>query len=583
MWFADRDVFNRQLPVVQATRPLPASFPDVVGAIPPIGPQDADLAQRQVIQDPREAWLFAFPYKLTPNQCLNILRQALGGDLWQQSYLLALMLDSWATFRMASHKLREAACYTRFNVLPFIEDEGEKPTESAIKKAKLVSRGLRGMSPDPFSDECGMSGMIYDFTDAMLNGIAMTELIWNDARPGPLGYEQLPRAAAWVNPMHLSFTRAGLVCLYRSGTDRLDVPPELQLEKNLPRTGKAPNPNKFICSQFKSKSGSVLGAGFMRPLALYWAARQFNWDYMLRTARQHGTPFTDITFQPGKFPDAEREKILAYARQASVDRVLVHPQGTEAKVYPAQSLGPDNPTRFVLKECDEAALFLLLGQSATTMSTPGKLGEEGTHADVEDDRVRGVCNWAARNPLRQFARAILRVNIGDNEEVPNIEPDLTKPLDSAQVSQLVMAITGSGIPVRSEEFYKKISFTPPETGDTIVKDHGLAVMEDPMTATEMAEQQMEMQAQMAAQSSEQVEAAISERVRNGNIVRAGMSKDAIGRVLASASKSEVDEVEALVLRAQKSGTGNGEWKAVRAKIVQLANKPKARFKMPESR
>ena len=572
-----RDLSLRSPLVIQSTRPIPADFPGDNFAKSQPREDPANLEERSIRSDPREAWLFAYPFKLQPSQVLNILRQAMGGDLWQQSYLQALMLDSWATFRMASHKLREAAAYTRYTVAPYVEEEGEEPTKSAVQKAKDITRAFRNFNPNPFTDELGMSGAIYDFTDAMLAGVSMTEMIWHWVQ-GPQGQEMTPRAACWVNPMHLTFAMDGAITIYRNSKDQLAVPPEMQLERNLPRVKQVCDPDRYICSQFKSKSGSVLGAGFMRPLALYWAARQWNWEYCLNSAKKYGSPFLDITYIPGQFTQAELAAFRNMAYKASSDRVLVHPQGTTAEIIPAQSLGPDNAQRYILEETDKACLFLLLGQTATTMSTPGKLGEEGTHADVEDDRVIGLSNWVGRNPLRQLARAYMRVNYGNEEEAPEVSPDFTKPLDSAQVAQLAAAITNARIPVRSEEFYKKIGFTEPQPKDTVLRAGEQEIMEEPMTATEKQEIQMQQQMDMAAQMQEQSgqdDGQVSGQV-DAHLPRTSAGLRA---VLARAHKDDIDQVEKLVIKAQAAGTGNGEWKAVAIKLGELSRTNTARLKL----
>ena len=117
----------------------------------PSGIVDVADHDRIVRNDPRESFFWTLPNKLTPQQCLQMLRAALAGDLFQQFNLSQLMLDTWPTFRMASHQLMESAAYMRYAVHPNAE-EGKKPTPSAIEKADLVSRAIRSMSPDPFTD-----------------------------------------------------------------------------------------------------------------------------------------------------------------------------------------------------------------------------------------------------------------------------------------------------------------------------------------------------------------------------------------------------------------------------------------------
>jgi len=529
--------FLSQLPVQARAPRLPAlndvSLTNILppfGTNPPQGPianSDLDLNDRYIRSDPRELWYLSLPNKLTPQQCLQILRSALGGDIWQQWQLCAIMLDSWPTFRMASHQLMEAAAYARYAVHPCAE-EGKKPTPQAIERADLVSRAIRSMHPDPFNDEKGFSGMCYALCDAMLNGVSTVELIWDFRTSSDHGRERMPVSSAWVHPRHVSFTNEGQIAVFSENYNRLTYAGAPQSTK--------PSPDKFLCAQFMSKAGSCLGAGFMRPLVWYWAARQFNLEWMLNTAKQYGSPFIDITYKPGSVstgPGGELEKLNELLKTAGSQRRLIHPEGTLANIHPPTSLGKENPQRVLEEKADEACLFLLLGQKGTTTPTQGALGSQDTHETVKDERIAGVANWLARNPLRQFARAVLRVNYGNDDECPNIEPDFTKPLKPEQVGQMMSAVSGSRVPVRADEFYKKVGFTQPEAGEVVLAGGIIGVQSEPMTDDERFDQQLgqqvktaEVQMELGAEMEQGQSAQASEWARDNFVRATGTSEGA---------------------------------------------------------
>lgn len=532
--------------------------------------QDIDLNERVIRSDPRELWYLSLPHKLTPQQCLQILRSALGGDVWQQWQLCAIMLDSWPTFRMASHQLMEAAAYARYAVHPCAE-EGKKPTPQAIERADLVSRAIRSMHPDPFNDEKGFSGMCYTLCDAMLNGISTVELIWDFRNSSDHGRERMPVSSAWVHPRHVSFTNDGRIAIFGENYNRLTY-------SGAPES-MSPSPDKFICAQFMSKAGSPLGAGFMRPLVWYWAARQFNLEWMLNTAKQYGSPFIDITYKPGSVttgPGGELEKLNELLKTAGSQRRLIHPEGTLANIHPPTSLGEENPQRVLEEKADEACLFLLLGQKGTTTPTQGALGSQDTHENVKDERIAGVANWLARNPLRQFARAVLRVNYGNDDECPNIEPDFTKPLKPEQVGQMATSISGSRIPVRADEFYKKLGFTQPEAGETVIAGGVIGLQGEAMTDDERFDQQLgqqvkqaEVQMELQGEMDQGAPAQASEPVKV-NVVRAKGKK--LRDVLHAASSDELDELEAKLTAAENAPHHNGEAEALKETVLAIGRR-----------
>lgn len=493
----------------------------------PVGYEDIQPVERTIRNDPRESFYWTLPNKLTPQQCLQMLRAALAGDLFQQFNLCQLMLDTWPTFRMAAHQLLESAAYMRYAVHPFAE-EGKKPTKSAIDKADLVSRAIRSMAPDPFNDEKGFSGMVYVLGDAMLNGLSLVELLWEQKR-GSAGIEWLPTSSAWVHPRHYTFSTDGFVTLYTDDSDRINSGVFGY------RPGLRPDPDKFLCAQFISKAGTTLGAGFMRPLVWYWSARQFNNEWMMQTAKQYGSPFIDITYKPGTLstgPGGELEKLNEMLKTAGPQRRLLHPEGTTAEIHQPSSLGKENPQRVLEEKADEACLFLLLGQKGTTTAVSGQLGNDDSHENVKEERKLGLANWLARNPLRQFARAVLRRNYGSDDECPEVAPDTTKPLKTEQVGALATSISSSRMPVRADEFYKKVGFTQPEAGETVLVGGVLSIQGEALTdeekfAQDLQKQQAQGEAQIALQAEAQAAAGpvqASEKVKAIGGYRASMSE-----------------------------------------------------------
>ena len=544
--FAARTALNQALDAISTVKAATIHLPTLDVAtnqnVPANFGYTGDLEDRAIRSDPREMWYLAINGKITPAQAENIMRAGLGGDIWQKFMLERLLESKWPTFRMAFHQLREAVSYTKFNVIPHAE-EGEEPTKEAKERAGLVSRAIKSMNPHPYSDEKGFSGMVYDLCNAFMLGVGMTEIIWEKRRTSH-GMEMLPRAAAFVHPRHYTFTYNGEFAVFDSDPNYdFDDP---RGKANPPKRHTVPDQDKFICAQFSGSSGSSLTSGMMDPIVWLAVARVWCNEWALNTAKNFGSPFIDIVYRPGQSEQEERNKLAQFLKNAGAERRLIHPEGTLATIHPAQSLGSDNPQRYILEESDKQCLFLILGQAGTTVQTPGKLGDSGTHQDTKEERVAGLASWVARNPLRQFARAILRQNYGNDDMCPEIIPDRTRPLGSAEVSTLVSSINASGMPVRADELYKKIGFSQPEPGDIIVQRGEVIEM---LTEEEKYEQQMEQQqAQMEMQQQGQEPVAGSQRVQPFDIAA----------VLHRCTPDQLREIEDMVTAAEKATHLNGE-------------------------
>lgn len=610
-------IFGKQIgfgnPFVRAAAPNLPQPPDnprdpLVEPLPPFGTNppkrplvgaSTDLAERLISSDPRDLWYLALPNKLTPNQVVMILRSALGGDIWQQWQLMSLMLDTWPMLRKCAHEIRQAVAGVDYTVRPYAE-EGKEPTASAKEKADLVSRAMRNMRPNPFSDEVGFHDMVYDITDAMLNGITLIELLWWDKQA-----ELLPRAAAWVHPRHFTFGTDGKMAVFDVLYNRLkwDL-----ANKNSP----GPDPNKFLCCQFKSRSGSSLGAGLMRPLAWYWSAVVFNKEWMLGFAQKYGNPFLDAAYQPG-MSNEEIESLKSFVKGAGSQGWCVHPDKATIQVHPAQSLGADNPQVNIMKQADDACQILLLGQTATTSGTPGKLGGEDVHESVKRENVQAVARFVSRLLTEQFAAAIIRNNYGNDDELPTIEADMTGEGDPQAEASRDSVFINAGIPLDAAEFYHRHNLKMPDKGDKVIVGGKLGVLGDtneeieavpkpppmlggpggevdeegnPIPGAEGAEEDGEEGEGDEEEESDEKDAkeepkkkADKGKKEEDDEEEEDEDVDASGaieleRAIKAASDNELKELRECIIQANQAPEVNGEWEAVQVKIKTLQKRIK---------
>lgn len=554
--------------VVKAATGVTISDGQQFANLPPIrrtpqrssGGEFDEVAGRQILNDPREVYWGALPNKIDPKQAMFMVRAAMAGDLWQFWRLTENMLNTWPKFAMAQHQLREAVAYVRYVPHPFTPKEGETLSDTALEKRDLVQMALAAMAPNPFNDEKNKSGMIYNFTDAVLRGISLEEIIWKDPERafGGKKWQRLPKASAWTHPRHFSFNQQGNVVIFNSGTS-LDMGDYRRFGKGV---GELPDPNKMICSQFMSRSGSSVVNGFAMQIVWWWCARQYGLDFILQMARNFGNPFVDVAYK-GDMSSTEKLAIVSEIIKGLSNRVLIHKELATLTLQPAQNLGTDNPQRWLIEESDREVLYILLGQTGSTISTPGKLGGEDTHNDVKKERVAGVAEWVAQNPLEQFARAVLRVNYGNEDECPCFKPDFTKPLSPQEVSQLLTGVKNSGLPVIAEEICMKTGFTMPQTGQTVFHNGEFMVMSDAMTEDEKQEKQFDQQIEM-----QQAQAEIQGNQPEKPVKSVGRNK-IYSQLLGSASEADLNELETLVTAAERAPHANGEITALEMKLKTL--------------
>lgn len=591
--------FELRSPFVHAVGELPASSTDLAVereqsagksvATEPQGkaiPSASEIKNRAVASDPLGDWYLALPDKLEPKQVSQIIRAALAGNIWQAVQLTRRMSDSWPEFVKCCHELQSAISRVKYTVIPFQEQEGEEPSDSAKEKADTVTRAMANFEPDRFEDEDGFSGMVYDCADSIINGVAMCQLMW-DKKPDPKGVmEWLPRASAYIHPRHYTFTSSGRMGV---GNTNVSDPMWMQLQADKPLLD---DERRIIVAKFKGKSGGCIGAARMRCLTWWWVAVVYGRDFALAFAQKYGGPFLDVPYQSG-IPQGEIDKLELLAKRAANLGYCVHPDTAELKVTPAQAMGAENPQVVLMRMANEACQILLLGQTATTQGTPGKLGEEGTRGKVRQEYLENFAAWMAESVLTyQFAWSVLKVNYNDTSELPTIKADFTEAEDPQAAATRWQGIAMiPGLPVLYEEICEGLGIRMAEEGDKVMQNGRLGALGD--TELSLDEPTPQEQAQM-----EQQQAQFEAMQQGGDYGGGDYGGDYGGgssdeeslyarhatkvrQALTRATDDELAELRGAVVKAQaagKTGHVNGEWDDVKIKIKHLSTK-QPRFKV----
>lgn len=512
------------------------------------------LRSRNVQSEPLSDWYLSLPDKIPPKQISMILRQALAGNIWQQTQLARLMADTWPTFAKCCFELRSAIANTKYVVHPYAKP-GKKPTKTAKEKADLVEQALESFNPDRFADEDGFNGMIFDLTDAIINGVSVTEMLWDED-------EEYIRASAWVHPRNLAFTpdgRIGVATAAESGNLSFSNQVRQRLQQD---------PEKFLVAKFKSKSGSFLGAGWMRKLVWYWVWIVYGRDFALTFAQQYGNPTTDLSYDSAITDVNEIDKFERFAETAANQRWIAHPNNSEIKFVAAQGMGADSASLALMHIADEQCQYLMLGQTLTSSAPKGggTRAQGEVHMDVRQELIEQHCKWIAQILTEQFAESILKLNYGRsydirNRERPTIQADMTRPLTASEQADFFQKASSTTIPRLAGETYKRAGCQQPEAGDIVITKDGISIFEEPMTGTEKG--QKDFDTNLEQQKSTHAEFGDPEGPQVKKKVKAA---------LAGASQEDLLELENLVSAAERATHLNGEAEQVKTKLKQLMEK-----------
>jgi phage gp29-like protein len=565
--------------LVRAVGELPASIRR--GKQVPAKAAAGDLAGRQVPANALSDWWLGLPDVLSIPQISALLRGAAAGSLWQQAALGVKIADTWPTYRRCLNTLRTAAKMVNYKVTPFTVDESTPPTKSAVEKADFVRRSFGSFEPDRFKEEDNFKGMVYDLTDAIPNGISITELLWsNPASVGGGKLERTVRASGWVNPRYIAVQADGSVGVADDGRgeDNLSFPGSVVPRKLLN------DPRKFMVAKHKSKSGSFLMAGEMRCIATAWLNIVFAMDWMRNFGQKFGNPFMAIPYMPG-ISQSEIDQFEAAAARCAAQGFIVYAAQSDSMkptVIAPQSITADNPIRVMISLAEKWCEQLFLGQTLT--SDTGDQGKGGgsyglgkVHGEVKQEKLEAVTDWVAEVLEYQFATTLLTVNYGDAKERPRVTADFTH-IESPQEAAVRMGTitTTCKMPVVAEEAYKVVGLKQPQPGDQVLVNGVIQVQGEALTEEEKFEQQLERQVQqakasMALQSEAQGGAPVGGEQEPEQVeARAAASSYRLRAALSKATAEQLAKVEQAVVKCKVAGTGNGEWKNVVATVDEIS-------------
>lgn len=144
---------------------------------------------------------------------------------------------------------------------------------------------------------------------------------------------------------------------------------------------------KFMVLTNPSDNGSPYGDGLGR--SLYWPI------WFKKNGVKFWAVFLDKFGQPtpwGKYPpgttEADQTKLLDSIKAMQTDQAIITPENMSVELLEAARASSVDSYDKWEKFWNDAITFIILGQSATTEGTPGKLGEETARSDIRQEIVK---------------------------------------------------------------------------------------------------------------------------------------------------------------------------------------------------
>lgn len=417
-------------------------------------PTASDSSLLKIVQPKvQDRWMGLTRRDWTPES----VKQTLDGTNFQRLYqlfrLFELMEDTWPRLAKNLHDVRSAVCKLDWTFQPFTL-KGKKASARAQEKAAFAEECLFGMKGNPLVSQNGWHQTIYDLLDAYGKGLSVLEVDW---RRGP-DASFIPDGTRWIRPIHFDYP------LYSGNADeRLLLCPsgDLVQYEDFPR-------DHFLVGCYRTRSAvQATSGGIMRRLAPLWVFSNLATEWLVNFSQLFGVPLRWGTYDP------------RHADQLAVISDMLEnmgsagwgafPTGTELNLLDSTKSGTDNPQTAILDRADKACDLLILGQTLTSdVGDSGSRALGDVHQKVRGDRIIEAAEWVAEVISHQFIPSLIRLNYGDEEELPWLAPVIEEQKDAlGMANRDKILFVDMKIPVAKRYLYERHDIPEPSPDDEL--------------------------------------------------------------------------------------------------------------------
>lgn len=376
---------------------------------------------------------------LTPGTLAALLKQADTGDI-RRGVELAAEIETKSGRLLSNMETRKRAVQKlEWTVTP-ASDEAQDVEIADFVRTELEEVGLRQPT--------------YELLDGILKGFAAQWINWryDGARLRLNSLEWVPQQRFTFLPSDFN-PRAAAVQWPRILTDAEPIYGE--------------ELGQFTCLIHRDRTRSTFAhqAGLWRTLIWYWMFGNFTLKDWLEFLDGYGVPF-----RLGKYPsglDSGEVAVLKSAVTARGGAGAVINDQTLLEIVESKSTGTDMHERLA-RYCDEMISIVILGQTASTQGTPGKLGNEEEQGEVRDDRVKADAADLAETYRYQLIWPLVGYNWGFDRKLPGFAFTVEEVEDLEKKANTFKVLVDIGVPITVRQAQEDFAIRPAEGNEPML-------------------------------------------------------------------------------------------------------------------
>ena len=378
----------------------------------------------------RTIWDNSIAAGLTPYSLGNLLQSAAQGDAHDYLTLAEEIEERDMHYACEISKRKLAVSRLPISVEAAGDDSGAVKMADAVRS--LTKKG-------------GFRGLLKDLLDGIAKGYSVAEIIWD--RSSALWY---PGRYAWRDPRFFTFDLVS-----RSEVRLLD---DADMAQGIPL-----EPYKFIVHLPHIKTGIPIRGGLARVAAWAWICKSYTVKDWLAFAEVFGMPLRVGKYNSGAKQDEINILKMAVANLGS-DAAAVIPESMLIELIERKGQGGENVFKILADYLDAQVSRLILGQTATTQGTPGKLGNEDAQVEVRHDIRDDDGEQLAETINRDLVKPFIDLNFGPQENYPQLLLQAPEREDVTVLTNALKELVPLGLEVDQSVVRDKLGLPDPAEG-----------------------------------------------------------------------------------------------------------------------
>ena len=250
-------------------------------------------------------------------------------------------------------------------------------------------------------------------------------------------------------------------------------------------------PHKFIIHRPKLKSGLPHRGGLARLVAFSYVCKLYGLKDWLSFLEVYGMPLRLGKYGPAA-SDEDRQVLKQAVSNIGSDAAAILPESMQIEFQQVAQSSNSESFLHLVEWIDKQVAKAVLGQTATTEGTPGRLGNDNAQAEVRQDLIAADAKQLAQTLNRDLVKTVIDINYGPQKAYPRIVMALPEEDDLALLADNLAKLVPLGLQVSAQEVRQKLGLSTPDKDAEI-----LQAPSQPIPVVEQANHQQQTQTSVA--------------------------------------------------------------------------------------